>query len=380
MLRFSLVFLLFDAGQEPKKKKKRGGSHFFDEASSALRGDVVELDIRNPKATVSNLRAAVAVKLKQDPHSFVLSSDSHPLNNENASLREIGLRDGDFVTVKRSREADVAPSEATAPSSAFVPDENALRQLRDMGFTVEAATEALRSNNNNLSSAADTLLRNAFSAGGSSYVHDTRVESESESDEEGEEGEETAQGAQHEPLDEETARDLEQLVSGLMALPNAANLPERFHTDPQGVLREIQSHNPHLFQLIGRHNQFFLDLVQGGHLGDALQDEGEEAEDSEEAEEVESEEADATAPPAGSAPPDTTQLGPEDEEKITSLMQLGFSREKCQEAYLRAGRSVERLHGVRHQRDWRCDRHPSWAVRLTANTRFVIYGGFQSCQ
>lgn len=464
-----------------------------------------DVNIRNPAATVANLRAAIAITLKLEAHAFRMQAGEKDLDDDRAPLSSLGLADGDVVTLaaKRPRDdgttapaptavatgATAAPqSPLTAParppprtetSTASPPPSSAaggnggaspnvarapvaasqtppapttttttttttaasgpvdparLQQLVDMGFEAGVSRMALARHNNDADRATAAILSGDFARTGSAGevgtaaavspgraapayslaaarrsrargavapVEGSTSSDEGEDEEEGEEDEEWADDDGEEGEEgEETEEEAEQaeLVSALLELPNARQLRDEFLADPQAVMAGIMQRNPRLFELIARHNQFFLDLVTNADAlldaGDGLEGDGEEGEEGEEYEEWEEEEdgmeglegasasssdvegapaplprptrragrggalmsgggaASTSGAGAGGAPP-TPVPTEADNVKIAGLMELGFSREQCTAAYFRNGRNVERAAG------WLFDNQPS---------------------
>jgi hypothetical protein len=374
-----------------------------------------EIDIRNPRATVANLRAAIGVTWKiKDSNSFRMSSQGADLDTATKLLGEAGLKEGDLITfaMKRAREEETvasapapasatlvanegvkAPDVASTPSQAAVAQSNTsapapsaasqptsspaadggLQKLIDMGFPEGAARAALSMSAGNTERATELLLSGNIPAAGTTAADDDDdfedvddeddeedPDEEFQDDDDGEEDEEDIEGEMS-PEEQEQA----QLAMGLLQLGHPRELSAQFLANPQEVMARIQRERPDLFDLIARHNQFFLDLVNTGATlsGDDLE-EGEEDEEEEDSDE-DDEERDpldygliprggrgrgragrgaggSEGAPAGSPGSPARPLTDEDNARIDSLMALGFTREQCIAAYLRCGRNAER--------------------------------------
>ena len=239
-----------------------------------------------------------------------------------------------------------------------------------MGFTEVQSIAALKLANDNVERATELLLSGADltgtgGTGGAAGDDDEGWDDDDEEDIEDDEELSDDEGEDEElsPEDDERGR----LAMGLMALGNPRDLSRRFIANPTEVLADLQQNQPELFNLIGRHNQFFLDLVnEGANITDEEMEEMEGMEEEEDFSDDSEAMDDATemflaaarrggrgrggrggavlsgGPSASGGAPPPRPLTDDDNAKIEQLMQLGFTREQCTAAYLRCGRNPER--------------------------------------
>ncbi len=424
-----------------------------------------DVTIRNPSATLVNLRAAIAVHFKTDPHRFRMVHSTVCMDDETRLLSASGIRDGDTITLvaKRDREEsdDRASGEPEAIHSAAslsgttagpAGDARASASLSISQIMDAMGLASNRSSLAGLESGRSTGVASTVAAGvrepgaGSSRVQSQRstlnsnrstnarhtaphgIEDESisldfmrqgdhdddeddsdvEEEDDAEESDEESDGEAEE--EDPVAAEQHELVQLLLDTPNVVALRDQFLQSPEAMLAQIQANNPRLFQLIASHAQFFLELVQNEDLLAALREEAESADEHylyEEGEEDEEDEEESemltnmllqalqhqsaartardnrnrssdedvpslvpsgrstttetvsrrTVPldgvgggPSGSSAsaaivsstPIPATISPEDQEKIESLMQLGFTREQCTAAFFRTNRSLDR--------------------------------------
>lgn len=244
-----------------------------------------DVNIRNPSATVGNMRAAIAIIFRLEPHSFRMVRDGVDLDDDKKLLSATGLKEMDVVqlVVKRPRDDDAtdttvaaAPSTATNPTSA----------------TAEAAAASDRP-----TIAAPPAARPTAAHAPVVPEADSFLEARLRADAEEEENQVDSDGSEGD--DDENAevseRDAEvgEMISQLLHVPNILDMRQQFLENPQQVLSQIQTSNPRLFQLIARHNEEFLEMVSNEPLLAALREEqmfeDEEAYIGEEDEELDSE-------------------------------------------------------------------------------------------
>jgi hypothetical protein len=333
-----------------------------------------ELNIRNPQATIANLRAAVSVTLKIPSGGFRMCVGEEELTDESKRLDAVPLEEGMTVTVIKKRPRDEPNSSAggavTAASSSSQPP---TRIHRTEAGSRRAADPV----------ASDAIFRQLQAmaqahqgAGAADFSGGEEDDDEEDSDDDGSlaedaqfefglEGDDDDDEEEDEGDEEDTPEIREQmeLVSMLLALPNFETIKSRFDADPRAAMADIQTANPQLFNLIARHTQFFLDFLEaGGHYGTGASssDDGDS-----DADDMDPETARAIAESAASAPiqsaPSTAAaaavpsnggnaegrtLTEADTRNIEELMLLGFSREKCTEAYFKHGRNPNRAAGA----------------------------------
>jgi hypothetical protein len=261
--------------------------------------ETLVVDIKNPRATVANLRAAVAVTSKFPVTSFRLELNGTPLDQDSSLLSDIGIREG--VALRLIRFAEAPRPLTAAPRRETQGTAEANPRLRaDLAAMLRDAIA-----NEQLSSSSDEDLdSDAFEAGLDADEFDDEEESTVESE-------------------DEEAMEQSEMIASLIALPNFDTLRTRFNLDPRAAMEDIQNMNADLFALIGRQPQLFLDFLRAGGVASSTQ------------------EPSATDPPA---------LTPEDQGNIETLMQLGFSREQCVSAYLRCSKNVDRAAGALFER------------------------------
>ena len=303
--------------------------------TSAVETQKKDVNIRNPNATIANLRAAIAVHFKIDPHRFRMIHSLAAMDDEAVLLSASGIRDGDVITLvaKRDREdaaaavVEIAPtapnaSEGGAPQAApggppaAVQDvsraSNASSSL-SIGQIVEAL--ALASARSSIAETAgpgstrSTGVASTVAAGRIPSIrstvasnrstrnrhtaphgidpepisldfargHEDEDENDDEEDWEDEEGSFDDEGDDEEDDDEEDPEMAEQqeLVQLLLEAPNVLELRDQFLHAPEAMLTQIRDTNPRLFQLIASNSQFFLELVQNEDLLATLREEAE---------------------------------------------------------------------------------------------------------
>lgn len=339
----------------------------------------LDVTIKNPAATIANVRAAIAIHFKLDPHSFTMIHQTASLEDATKLLTQSGVAEGDCITLvtKRPREeSDAAVAAADRPTVASAP-------VPVTSSAPASTTASARSTGGQrrrrvtvphvLAEEPDEFLEQHQNA------DDSDDEPEFDEEDEEEEG-------------EEVDSDLADMVSEILSIPDILSLREQFLHNPQQVLQGIQNTNPRLFQLITRYHQQFLDLVQNQELLETLQMEqdeedatyiGEEMEEMDEEEEAmlhdaiiqaleqerNSVESSATlgrnatqilsnrstavssrantGGEGGAATATTGRRIPEvisdeDNAKIEELMSFGFTKEQCTAAFFQCNRSMDR--------------------------------------
>eukprot|EP00672_Neobodo_designis_P022767 CAMPEP_0174834900 /NCGR_PEP_ID=MMETSP1114-20130205/5114_1 /TAXON_ID=312471 /ORGANISM="Neobodo designis, Strain CCAP 1951/1" /LENGTH=361 /DNA_ID=CAMNT_0016068829 /DNA_START=68 /DNA_END=1153 /DNA_ORIENTATION=- len=322
------------------------------------------LVIRNPRATVANLRAAVAVTLKAAPSTLRMLVAGNELEDEKQSLADAHVVDGAVVEVVRKRpRADAPATDGAATTDAAETSQAARRHRAEAERPVGGPT-------NNI----DRLIEMAMAQGGAMVSGSDG--SDDGDDEEGysdlgslgeDEAFEFGDGlgglgdggssdggsdlfAEMEEGDAEAdtpeLREQAELVAGLIQLPNFETLKARFDNDPRAAMADLQTTNPQLFNLIARHPQFFLDFLNSPHddLNDDDDDDDSEFGGSPVAPNQPIVSSSAARTSSAAAAPSAAQRNPTeaDTRKIEELMQLGFSREQCTDAYWRHGRNPDR--------------------------------------
>ncbi|EAN94267.1 hypothetical protein C3747_13g177 [Trypanosoma cruzi] len=306
-----------------------------------------ELVIHNPAATLSNLRAAIAINFRLPVHGFRMVHDTADFACEKVLLRDSGICDGDLIVVdaKREREEETGGVYKEQKTGTEVGPN---QQQRSESKQAVAAPTALVANTVTPASAELTVPeRNANAA--------------EEPDGLGDGG--TAAGDDDEEEEEEEEDGPAELLSHLLeTVPNLVEMRQQFLSNPAEIMQQIQERDPRLLELITSNYQEFLDLVNNEDLVETLQREQEEAhaaifgEEEELDEEVEeavssllaqftvrgglSEEADDESTEAQNYL--ERPLTEEEEAKVEQLMQLGFTRDQCKVAFFKAKRSLER--------------------------------------
>lgn len=358
---------------------KSDGSPISDEEVDIEK--IKEIKVPNfQTATVITLRGAAVVQFGiRAPTSFSLVYAGPPkekeinLSNERVFLRDTGLEEGDLIQLisKRAREEgpedlkESSVSKALRTEAAVMATNATLTSTTTPTDSVTAnAVSALERllngesdpNNPNDMELLNTLSGEAGGAGGSDGDHDE------------EDADEAALYLDNSPDD---------LYDRLIeSVDDLVDMRQRFIADPEGIMRHIQENDPTLYQLIAENQSEFLELVNNEELVKTLQMEkemdDEEFEDGEEGDfEMTEEEqeamqqafldyvqrtvggGDAGAVTEGDAPSAGTTVGAtvnvdgiapteEEEEKIQTLVQLGFTYKQCKEAFYKCHRSVDR--------------------------------------
>jgi hypothetical protein len=324
----------------------------------------VPITIRNPGATIANLRAAVAVTLKLGANSFemFLDSSDKAISDETPKLTAVGVKDGSTVAVKRKRGRDgeavvetttVAQanpaqrpprSEAAVAGRTRAPMEQLLAALH-AGRGLEAADDDDFDDDDEEDDDEET----DFESMSGSLADDAMFEGLGVDDEEGSESESDTRFGPEEV----------ELLQRLLALPNIDTLKNRFRSDPRAAMADIQATSPELFNLIARHTQFYLNFVNDleSDDGESHEEDGDVQEHGAAAGHVPGASSSAGRAAAASSSPSqpagaTAARGSQrpltdaDERNIQELMQLGFPRDKCLEAYIRCGRNPNRAAGA----------------------------------
>ena len=321
-----------------------------------------EIDIRNPAAIVSNLRAAISIRCRVESGSFRMSKGDTVLTDETAKLSAL-LKDGDTVTVTITSAKRDRPAEASAGGA-----RPAAGPARAMRRTEATSVEAEESEDDysdedddeeefgsDESEAPDGralggILAAALGGGDDDDSGSYTGDDDSDDDDLGSD----LSGAS----DDSEAHDEAQLIIGLNRLNASGDLRARWAADPRSVLAQIQSSDPELFQAIGRRRQYFLDMLQLDTLGwldgaeDPSDEEGDhddEVVDSAVPSGVPSPQRPVPTPPGADTRPPASNAAAEaaltarDREAIDNLAALGIAdRAACEAAYRAAGRDANR--------------------------------------
>ncbi|ORC90222.1 uncharacterized protein TM35_000092720 [Trypanosoma theileri] len=325
-------------------------------------GGTKELVIHNPKATLSNLRAAIAINFRLPVHSFRMIHSSVDFSSEQILLRDSGIQDGDLITVAAKRDREEEESEGQQQQQ----QQEGEKGEASGKHTAVEITKTSTTNDSSLSvvpASSGEVVREAEGSGvGQMMINNN------DSDEEMEEEDE-------EDMMEDGAREM---LSHLLAtVPNLLEMRQQFLANPAEIMQQIREQDPRLFELITANHQEFLDLVNNEALVETLQREQEEEQngllDEEEGDfEYEDEAEDlinslmaeymgsvaAAALADGddeNEPNEATDVAitetqryldriptEEEEAKIEQLMQLGFTKDQCKVAFFKAKRSLER--------------------------------------
>ncbi|KAH9598935.1 XPC-binding domain [Trypanosoma melophagium] len=325
-------------------------------------GGTKELVIHNPTATLSNVRAAIAINFRLPVYGFRMVHSSIDLSCEKTLLRDSGIQDGDLITVaaKRDREEEAAESEGQQ------------REGEESGMKETAEVAKTSTTNDAPVSAVPTSSGEAVrgEGEGQSIINDNNHNNNSD--------EETEEEDEEDMMEDGAAEMLSHLLA---TVPNLLEMRQQFLANPAEIMQQIREQDPRLFELITSNHQQFLDLVNNEALVETLQREQEEAEngllDEEDEEgdfeyEGEAEDfinalmAEYMGSEAAAALTDGGRGGDanenmmmevgatetqryldrvpteEEEAKIEQLMQLGFTRDQCKVAFFKAKRSLER--------------------------------------
>eukprot|EP00758_Cryptobia_borreli_P012036 Tbor_TRINITY_DN5712_c0_g7::TRINITY_DN5712_c0_g7_i1::g.19956::m.19956 len=346
--------------------------------------DSFEIDIRNPKAIMRNVKATVGIKLKLKgglkSFYFILPTaaggfiDGNSEDNEinkTRSLSELGLKNKDLIyLVGSSPEMELVnflvkccDEHRAAIEQEPVASDHNVKNIRkepsaQSGKQLPIGEKRLRSDQR-LSETAEVEMEPVASRGSSSSFMGSHDEDEvfSGDDEEWEDEislDSDVELGEFDGIDDDSAEMLidlssEQLemLNMILDLPDAGNLLERFSTAPEEVMQTVQSSKPELFELITKNHQIFLQLMEGIKIlninsSDSLSELREFAHMLSSVQGTDAEEiTDENSTPAMAV--SETLLGEEAAPKITSLMELGgFSREQCMRALMRCDMDMER--------------------------------------
>lgn len=253
----------------------------------------LDVNIRNPNATVGNMRAAVAILFKLEPHSFRMVHDACDLEDDKKLLSATGVQEMDLVQLvaKRPRDESIVPETTHQQAAA--------EQTQQERPTVAAPSTASGVLSEPPRATAPHTLPSRSSCGGDEdpflaqrlradeHINANRDDvDDAEGDDDLEEAEEGGEA-------DERDAEIGEMISLLLSAPNLLDMRSQFLQNPQQVLAQIQSTSPRLFQLIARHNEAFLEMVSNETLLQALHEEqefeNEEAYIGEEDEEMDSE-------------------------------------------------------------------------------------------
>lgn len=118
------------------------------------------------------------------------------------------------------------------------------------------------------------------------------------------------------------------LIQQLMASPAFNNLRQQALTDPNSLpqlLQMLQQNYPSLFQLFSQNPQLLVAIL-AGQLN--FQDQGGQGAEGDEEDDLD-------------LPPVQTELTPQDQQNIQTLMGMGFTQQQCLEAYLTCDKNVD---------------------------------------
>ncbi|EKF33025.1 hypothetical protein MOQ_003119 [Trypanosoma cruzi marinkellei] len=308
-----------------------------------------ELVIHNPAATLSNLRAAIAINFRLPVHGFRMVHDTADFACEKVLLRDSGICDGDLIVVDAKREREEEAKDVKKELKIGTEADPNQQQHSESNQAVAAPTTLVANTVTPASAELTVSGRNANAAeepdglgnGGTAADDDDDDEEEEEEDEDG-------------PAE---------LLSHLLeTVPNLVEMRQQFLANPAEIMQQIQERDPRLLELITGNYQEFLDLVNNEDLVETLQREQEEAhaaifgEEEELDEEVEEAVSSLLAQftMRGGLPEEAEDesteaqnylerpLTEEEEAKVEQLMQLGFTRDQCKVAFFKAKRSLER--------------------------------------
>lgn len=355
---------------------KSDGSPLGDEEVDINK--IKEIKIPNfQTATLITLRGAAVVQFGiRAPMSFSLvyagpsKEKEINLSDERVFLRDTALEDGDLIQLvsKRVREegpGDVAESSASkvlrTEAAAMATNTDLIPATTPTDSAAVSALERLLNGQSDPSNPNDMELLNTLSG-------ETGGGDDSEGDHD------------EEDIDEEAALYLDNSPDDLYdrlieSVDDLVDMRQRFIADPEGIMRHIQEKDPTLYQLIAANQSEFLELVNNEELVKTLQMEkemdDEEFEDGEEGDfemtEAEQEamqqafldyvqrtvggsgasEGEPVLEPTGTTVGATVNVDgiaptEEEEQKIQTLVQLGFTYKQCKEAFYRCHRSVDR--------------------------------------
>eukprot|EP00796_Vickermania_ingenoplastis_P000478 gene478-258_t len=372
----------------------RDGSPLSPEAA-ADESQTKEIPIPNAQhATVISLRGAAVVHFRiTAPTSFnmVYSGSKHiDLTNERMLLSDTGLEEGDLIVLHSRREREeegksgdkdqpaakvprtesnvASQAQSTATSSTAPTDPIIERGTTAMNAGIGAVDpQALERILNGAATQEDMALLTQLSAGDGESLA-ALLDAADEGDEEGDEH-----------VFGNAPDDLYDRL--LDSVDNLVDMRQRFIQDPEGILKHIQDKDPTLYQLIAANMEEFLELVNNEELVKTLQEEkemldeeedeeggvllGDDGDDEELSPEQQAalqqafidyvgqqvgpgdgveERLDGPVARDGLAPENIDQITPtaDEEEKIQSLVQLGFTYKQCKSAFYKCRRSIER--------------------------------------
>ncbi|KAG5474111.1 hypothetical protein CUR178_04222 [Leishmania enriettii] len=232
-----------------------------------------EITVANPKATMQNLRATVAIQFRLKVMAFKFCFDHHEsaadidsagpslslssastvvdFSDEKKLLTECGLREGDHLTVvpKDYTSSNATCAEAVVGSAPAPSDGPATKRVR-----LEAKGQA----------------DSPVSARGEDEADEQSGE-EDEGDEEestlGEEG-----GDEGDSDEDGDATERNDLFDALQeVVPDLTVLRQEFLANPQAVMERIERNHPSLFQLIVQNQETFIALMNDEQLTKAAQ-------------------------------------------------------------------------------------------------------------
>ncbi|GET90447.1 hypothetical protein, conserved [Leishmania tarentolae] len=220
-----------------------------------------EITVANPRATVQNLRATVAIQFRLKVLAFEFRFDRHEgatddqlavpssspsaastvvdFSDEKKLMTECGLQEGDHLTVvpKNYTSLIAAGAAAVGASEAMLSEGSATKRVR-----IEATDDA------------DAP---AF------------IASEEDDEEESELGEEEDADDSEEDGDNSGRNDLFAALQDVV--PDLTVLRQEFLANPQAVMERIERNHPSLFQVIAQNQETFVTLMNNEQLTKAAQ-------------------------------------------------------------------------------------------------------------
>ncbi|CAD2218541.1 XPC-binding domain/UBA/TS-N domain containing protein, putative [Angomonas deanei] len=329
--------------------------------------ETVEVEIKDPRATLLNLRASVSVQFRLPVNGFwfYVRPPTKPVDfsDEKKMLSATGLADMDVVYIySKSRPKDSVLADLTDAAVDSGMKRPRPEEAEEERVAPEKKADAPTATTEAPATTTAELAQEKTTAG-----QDSEEELEDDVFLFDEEKESVAD--MYEKLVDYYPEQLKQLR-------------ERFLHSPQEIMTEIQTNHPDLFLLISKHQEAFLELMNNEQLVESLQDgelvdnEDEEfdeeqlgqldemimaamqdggadgaalrqllsGEDGGDMDEEEGEGDDGVVLYGGDDMKRIADFEPteEDEKKIQELVQLGFTYEQCKYAFYKCHRSVER--------------------------------------
>ncbi|TPP50737.1 XPC-binding domain family protein [Leishmania donovani] len=271
-----------------------------------------EITVANPRATVQNLRATVAIQFRLKVVAFEFRFDRHEGATESDSA---------------------APSSSPSAASAVVDFGDEKKLLTECGLQEGDHLTVVPKNYSSLSAAGAAAVT-ASEASSSEVPATKRVRIESR-------GEVDAPAGQND------------LFAALReVVPDLTVLRQEFLANPQAVMERIERNHPSLFQVIVQNQETFVTLMNNEQLTKAAQSMlhgGTMGGDEDEDEGGSLDYITSAARSGDSGDFDAADLAEleasgmhEDEKKIQALTELGFTYEQCKVAFYLCHRSIDR--------------------------------------